>query len=331
MKTKKSFFTSIIAITIAIFLVSGCKKKADPIPDPTPTPFVSPTDSTSQTTRASDQSNVENESNQAMDEANSALLQVSTTRGVQTTCGYTIDSLQKATGKLTLNYDGTLCNGKIRTGSITVQLPWNGTNITTWATQGSVASLTFTDYKVVYPNNNNASIKFNGIHAVKNQSGGGWIQLYLGQAIIHKVRSHMQISFNGGTAIEWNSAKLRTLTFNNSTNVLHAAVAADSINVNNANEHILMWGINNMGDHFVITLNVDFSYDIWNPITNCIGKPLTGLIEYHGITYTITLTYGVDIGGVAVPPGTACPYGYSIAWTNTQSGACFSVTIPYPI
>lgn len=326
MKQKNSIIKGILAITIAIFFIAGCKKKVDDTPAPNPTPYVSPTDSTSQTTRASDQSNVDNESNQAMDEANSALGQVSTTRGMQATCGYTIDSSQKATGKLTLNYDGTLCNGKIRTGSITIQLPWNGTTITTWATAGSTSSLTFTNYKVVYPNNNNASIEFNGKHFVTNTSGGGWLALYLGTPIIHKVRSHQLISFNNATPIEWNSAIQRTVTYDNATGILNASAAADSLY---NNEHILMWGTNQMGDHFVITMPIDFSYDIWNPITNCVGKPLTGTIEYHGITFAITVNYGVNVDGTTPFTGT-CPYGYKIGWTNNNTGYSYSVVIPYP-
>lgn len=324
MKTKNSIFMSIIAISLAVFIIAGCKKKEEPAPTPTP-PIVSPTDSTSQTTRATDQSNVENESNQAMDEANSALGSVSTTRDSQTECAFTIDSTYKSSGKITLNYNGVACSGKIRTGSITIQLPYNGTTITTWSTIGATATLTFTNYKVVYTNNNK-SLKLNGSHTVTNVSGGGWIQLAMGNNLVHKVRSNMQISFDNATPIQWNSAKLRTLTYTGvfPNGILKATMAGDSLY---NNKKIAMWGVNSMGDHFTITVPIDFTYDIINPITNCIYKPLTGQIIYSGIAYEITLSYGVDTYGYAVTPG-VCPYGYKIAWDNGTT--ILSAIIPYP-
>lgn len=309
-----------MAITFAIIIIAGCKKKEEPAPV-TPPPIVSPTDSASQTTRASDQTNVENESNQAMDEANSALGQVSTTREIQA-CGYTIDSSQKLIGKITLNYDGAPCNGKIRTGSITIQLPYNGTTITTWSTIGAKAILTFNNYKVLYVSNNKY-MTYNGTHSVTNVNGGGWVQLYLGTPIVNKVRSNMQISFNGGTAIEWNSAKLRTLTYTGG--VLKVTMAGDTT-IGNYDD-VAMWGINPMGDHFTIDVPTDYTYDIINPGTNCIAKPLTGVIKYYGVTHVITLTYGVDVNGYTVLPG-VCPYGFSFSWTDAQT-ITHQVVLPY--
>lgn len=325
MKTKKILFTGVIAVMIAVFAISSCKKEEEPAPIVTP-PTVSPTDSTSQTTRASDQTNVENESNQAMDEANDVLMQVSTTRGVQATCGYTIDSSQKAYGKITLNYDGiTVCYGKKRSGSIDIQLPHVGTIVTKWSEVGATASLTFNNYKVVYQNNK--SLMLNGNHTIKNVNGGGVIQLIVFNIpIVQKVRSNMQISFNGGTAIEWNSAKLRTITHDNSTGIIKVTMAADSLP---NTEKIAMWGTNSMGDHFVIRLPIDYTYDVSNPINNntCNWKALTGQIVYSGITYEITLTYGVGIDGIIVTPG-VCPHGFKISWDNGQN--VVSAIIPYP-
>ena len=327
MKTKKVLFTSVIAVMIAVFAISSCKKEEEPAPIVTP-PTVSPTDSTSQTTRASDQTNVENESNQAMDEANSALQGVSTTREVQATCGYTIDSSQMTTGKIKLLYDGqTNCNGKIRSGSIDIQLPYSNGTITTWSTQNATAKLTFNNYKVVYVANNK-SLKLNGWHSMKNQTGGGWIQLAMGNTIIHIIKSRMFISFNGGTAIEWNSAKKRTLTYTGlfPNGLLKATMAGDT--VIGADSAVAMWGVNPMGDHFVINVPQDFSYNIINPINNntCNFKPLTGKIVYSGITNTIKLTYGVNqIGNAFTGP---CPFGYKIEWDNGQTSV--SAIIPYP-
>jgi hypothetical protein len=324
MKAKNQIFNSIIAILFAVFIIAGCKKKEEPAPVTT-APTVSPTDSTSQTTRATDQTNTENETNQAMDEGNDALGQVSTTREIQA-CGYTIDSSQKAIGKIILNYDGTACSGKSRTGSITIQLPYDGTAITRWSVQGAKAVLTFTDYKITY--SNGKYLKFNGTIFLTNVNGGGAVELFLfGQQITQKARLNLSINFNSPNAVEWHSAIIRTITMpgvaGTPNRIATVSIAGDTIL--GGYDKVAMWGKNTVGDNFIIEMPVDRSYDLINPITSCTLKCLAGTFIYHGIANIITLTYGVDMYGI---PTTACPYGYKFEWVNNE-GVLFKVILPY--
>ncbi|MES2140259.1 MAG: hypothetical protein V4511_11180 [Bacteroidota bacterium] len=316
MKTNKTIFKSIVAVAFAAFLIVGCKKEEEPV-----APIVTPAENASQTTRASDQSNTENESNQAMDEANSALGAVSTTRSVQS-CGMTIDSTYKSIGKITLNYDGTACSGKIRTGSITVQLPYSNGIITTWSTAGAIAKLTFNNYKVTYVSNNK-SLTFNGTHSVTNVNGGGWIQLYFGTPIVHEVRANIQLTFDDGTTRLWNAKVKRTLNYNNVTEVLKASTIGDT--AISGHNNVAFWGVNRIGESFIIDMPTSFSYDINNPITNCIYKPLTGVIVHYGVAHQLTLTYGVDASGYTA---TSCPFGYKFSWTD-GNGANQQLILPY--
>ncbi|MCE9538829.1 MAG: hypothetical protein K8R85_06380 [Bacteroidetes bacterium] len=316
MKTNNTIFKSIVAVVFAFFIITGCKKEEEPIP-----PTVAPTENASQTTRASDQSNTENESNQAMDEANSAMGAVSTTRSVQS-CGMTIDSTYKSIGKIILNYDGPACSGKKRTGSITVQLPYSNGVITTWSTAGATATLTFNAYKVTYVSNNK-SLTLNGTHKVTNVNGGGWLQLYFGTPIVHKVRADMQLTFDDGTTRTWQSAAKRTITYNNTTEVLKSLSAGDTII--SGHNNVAFWGVNRIGENFIIDMPTAFTYDINNPITNCIYKPLTGVIVHYGVAHSLTLTYGVDASGYAT---TSCPFGYKFSWTDGQ-GANQQIILAY--
>jgi len=321
MKTKHSIFRSIVAICFAIFIISGCKKKEEEAPAPTPVPTTD--GSTQQSQRASDQSSFENETNQAMDDANSALQGVSTTRGVQVYCNMTIDSSQKAIGKLTLNFNGLDCSGmKNRTGAIVIQLPYNGSTVTTWSTAGATASLTFNNYTVTYVSNNK-SIIFNGTHSVTNVNGGGWLTLYLGTPIVHKVRADMQLTFDDGTTRIWKAAKKRTLTYIGG--VLKVTMAGDTV-IGSYN-NVAFWGVNRMGENFTVDVPTAFSYDMVNPGTNCTYKPLTGVIVHYGVAHVLTLTYGVDTNGNSVTPGT-CPYGYKISWVDGQ-GATQQAVLSY--
>lgn len=317
MKTNRTIFKSIIAVAFAVLIIAGCKKEEEaPVVPP-----VTSAENASQTTRASDQSNTENESNQAMDEANSAMGEVSTTRSVQS-CGMTIDSTYKASGKLILNYDGTSCSGKIRTGSITIQLPFSNGIITTWSTIGATATLTFNNYKVTYVSNNK-SLTFNGTHSVTNVNGGGWLQLYFGTPIVHKVRANMQLTFDDGTTRTWMAAEKRTLSYNNVTEVLKASTIGDT--TLGGHVSVAFWGVNRIGESFIIDMPTAFSYDINNPITNCIYKPLTGVIVHYGVVHSLTLTYGVDASGYAT---TSCPFGYKFSWTD-GNGANQQIILPY--
>ena len=309
MKAPNLIFKALLGATIACFVIAGCKKKDDPAPTPNPTNNTS-TETTQQTLRSSDHSNVDNESNQAMDEANTAMSEVSTTRGVQSVCGAVIDSSQKAMGIIKLNYDSTIvCSGKKRGGQIVIQLPYSSGTITTWSTQGAVATLTFNNYKVTYVSTGK-KLTFNGTHSVKNENGGGWVELYfLGQPIVYKVRANMEITFEDGTTRSWHSAIKRTLE--NVSGVLKSSVISDTSTTDYPS--LAFWGVDRYGEEFYIDMPTDFSYKIVDP-ANCIFKP-TGQLFFHWSTKVLHITYGVNADGTVA---TTCPYGYKFEWTDLQ-------------
>lgn len=308
MKTKNSIFSSLLAIFIVIFIITGCKKNEDPAPTPTPA-IVSPTDSTSQTTRASDQSNVENESNQAMDEANSAMGQVSTTREVQAICGYTIDSSLKAQGKITLIYDGTTnCSGKTRSGKIFIELPVVNGVVTRMSTAGATAKLTFENYKIINVATNK-SIEFNGFHTVTDSTGYTDTALYLGTIVVYKIRGNVQITFTDGTSGTWNTAKRRILDISVMNNIASVSVSGDTV-INNYPGKAAFWGINRVGDSFTVTVPTPVEYKVI--FGTCLYRA-KGVVKYYWLTHEITVRYGVTNLGFYPDPA-PCPWGYSIEW-----------------
>lgn len=323
MKTKNLILKSFIAILFAGFIIAGCKKKE--VTTPAPPPVTTTNDGTpEQTQRACDQSNTGNESNQVMDDANSAMGGVSTTRGVQQYCNMTIDSSQKAIGKLILNYNGPDCfNTKNRTGSIEIQLPYNSVtqHVTRWSVAGATATITFVNYKVTYLSNNK-SITFNGTHSMTNVNGGGVIQLYLGTPIIHKIRANMQLTFDDSTSRTWRAAEIQTLSSVSGSGQVKATIIGDTTMGGHSN--VAFWGINRMGDSFIVDNPTPFSYNVYG--FPCLFKPLTGVFIYYGITHSITLTYGVDSNGNIVTAG--CPTSYKFSWLDAQ-GATQQVVLPY--
>jgi hypothetical protein len=195
-----------------------------------------------------------------------------------------------------------------RTGTITIQLPYNGTTVTTWSTPGATASLTFNNFKVTNLANNK-SITYNGVHQVTNVNGGGIIQLYLGTSIINKVRACMQLTFGDSTTRTWNVAETRTLSSVAYSGIVKATTTGDTVLA--GHNHVAFWGVNRLNESFTIDMPTPFSYMAYG--TTCLIKPRTGVIVFYGVSHSLTLTYGVDSSG---NPTTACPYGYKFSWVD---------------
>ena len=321
METSKFIFKTVIGVIIVCFVLSGCKKKDDDPQTAAPTSNPSPIGTTEQTQRASDQSEVETESNQAMDDANTAMGEISTTRDVQT-CGMTYDSSTTATtGIIVMTYDGTVCSGKKREGTITIQLPVQNGQVVRFSTAGAVATLTFTDYKVTYVSNNK-SIKLNGTHTIKNVNQGGWLALiFANTPIVHKVKANVEVEYGDGTECTWNAKKIRTISHTNG--VVKVSVEGDTVIGGHSNT--AFWGVNRFGDNYTIDVEEPFSYDWANPTTNCVFKPLTGKINFRWSTYLLTLTYGVNSDGTTA---TTCPFGYKFNW-NDVNNLPQEIILPY--
>jgi len=308
MENKKIIFRSITAILIAGALITGCKKNDNTI---VPTPV---DDGLQQSTAANDQSNVENESNQCMDDANSALQDVSTTREMESLpCNITVDSSQMTVGKIVLTYNGNNCNNtRSRSGSITIQLPYSNGVVTRWKVQGAVVSITFNNYKVT-DLSNNKSLTFNGVHSITNVNGGLLVNITTGNPIVHKIRANMILTFDDGTSRTWGAARTRTFTIAN--NIVSASLIGDTT-VDNYN-NVAMWGVNRYGASFDISVPTPVVYDIFGG--TCLFKPYSGVRVHYKLAHVITVTYGVDANGIAVTSG--CPYGFKANWINGQGVA----------
>lgn len=310
MKPQTHILKSIVAIAIIATTIASCKKREEAAPT---NPATTASETSQQTLRASDQSAVDNESNQAMDDINSALNDVSTTRDIQNLpCGSTLDTLQlHDSGFVMLNFDGiTYCAGRKRAGQIKIQLPFSNNTITPWHVQNCVVMVTFRNYKVTNLVDNK-SVVFNGIHKIKNVSGGGILELLGGTSIAHQIRAEMQITFDDGTQRTWHVARLRYLSFNN--NMIKCTLSGDT--TMNGYTHITTWGINRAGEDFSLDVPTPVSFYITGP--NCLYKPI-GQVVHHVGTKSLTITYGVDSGGIPVTGG-ACPYGYKLEWTDAQN------------
>ncbi len=324
MKTKKIIFKSILAITFAVFIIEGCKKKEEPAPVPVPViPFVSPTDSSSHQKRADDQSNIENQSNQAIDDANSTLMGVSTTR---TSCGMTVDSSQKADGIITMNYDGTVeCLSKKRSGSITLKLKVSNGVITRWSTPGAKLELTYNSYKVTYLPSNK-SIIFNGTHSMTDVTGYTLLSILNGTTILCKIRGSMQITYDDGSQRTINTARTRSydvkISYPFPSPSDHCDITESGDSTLSGIPNTAFWGYNRVNDYYTVVISEPIKYKTMGA---CLYKPKGIAIITWG-THQITINYGVPQNG-PYPDAASCPWGVQYMWTfNSVS---YSFKLPY--
>ena len=321
MKTKKTIKHLVDAVLVAAIMgliFTGCKKSSNSTVSPID-------DSPAQALSASDQSRVEEESNQSMDDVNSAMEGVSTTRSAQafsfaSCANISVDTSQAATGLIVLNYNGNNCaNTKLRSGSISIQLPYINGSVVRWHVQGASITLTFNNYKVTRLSDNK-SLTLNGTHTITNVSGGVIATITSGTPRVHKIRANMQLTFDDGTNRTWQAARTRTFTIAN--NIISEQIVGDTT-VSNYN-NVAMWGTNRAGTNFYISIPTPVVENILGG--TCLYKPLSGVRVHNGIAHPITVTYGVDTNGNAVTSG--CPYGWKANWTNGQ-GVAKQVIVSY--
>jgi hypothetical protein len=191
-----------ILFAIAILLVSSCRKDNS---------------SSDESISAEDSGNVTSALNSSTDDAANAVGGLNSlsgkTDGALSICGYTIDSTQKPSGIITINFDGTPCNNVSKTGSIVATLE-NYTGGTRWKDAGAVLKLEFQNVKVTKISSGK-SLTINGTHYITNTTGGvAWkvLQGLATSTVTHKhVADNFTITFDDGSQRVWSVRRSRTL------------------------------------------------------------------------------------------------------------------------
>ena len=313
MKTKKFLMKGLMVMALAALIITGCKKKNDDVePDTTPTT----TETTKNSNNAQDQTNVDQQSNESLDDVNAVLNENSNTRA-KLPCNVDIDSSGLTKGLIKLTYNGLSCDGlRNRTGVISVQLPVDANGkLIRWSAKGAKIIIKYDKYKVTTVANNKSTI-FNGEVTVTNVNGGGVWALITGTPIIHKLRGGMVITFDDGTTREWAVARTRTYTYA-ITVVLSVQDEGDTLI---AGKKVAYWGKNRAGDQFWLSIDKPIITNIWGGQLCRLWRPYQGVVvlasTVAGANQSLTITYGVDVNGNPITGAIDCPYGYKVNWTD---------------
>ena len=313
MKANNLVSKTFLAIAMVGILMTGCKKNDD-------TNAEDNTDDTAeQMVNAGDESRVSSENDEAIDEVNQVALSNARFRGAHIfngiiPCGASIDSAMASQGTITINFTGNNCaNTRSRTGSITLQLPYNATtmSVTPWTDAGCVLTVTFNAFKVTRLSDNKSQT-YNGTKTITNVNGG-----IVDDApdfvtpIVHLIQStSMQVAFDNGTTRTWNIDRTRTI--NRASNITTVSVTGNATQGGFSN--VSIWGINRKGNTFYLNIPTPVVLS-----SACSYHAMSGVRIHHGVVRDLTVTYGVDASGNAVTTG--CPYGYRLNWIGRNGNA----------
>ena len=311
MKTQ-NVMKSLMIFAISALLITGCKKKDDVEPEnPANTPAV-------HQSNAADQANVDQQSNESIDDVNKILNDNPNTRA-ELPCNITIDSAALMTqGLIKLTYHGLSCDQlRTRSGIISIQLPFDPATKKPihWNAKGAKIIVTYDNYKVTRVADNK-SITFNGKVTATNVNGGGVWVLLSGTPVIHQLRGGMVITFEDGTTREWAVARTRTYALSVAM-VLTVEEAGDTLI---AGKKIAYWGKNRAGDQFWLSIDKPVITNVFGGQLCRFYKPYQGVVvvasTVAGTTNSLTITYGVDVNGNPITGALDCPYGYKLNWKD---------------
>ena len=309
MKSNKLVYALALIVLSGSLVFTGCKKRKEFKKEDGQT-------STDNRTTQSENDNSLNDANQAI--SDQPLLHgrggsPNAIAGVLgTICGLTVDTNGLYMGKVMLNYNGTTCNNRTRTGSIRLTI-LNYTSGVRWKNVGAVLQVDYINYKITRASDGK-SVEFNGTQMVTNKTGGTWFDLFfLGQtSLATEVNgTNLYVSFDGtgGTAI-YNIN--RRFTYTIPSGVL--TCTGEGTGSNNGINNLENYGTTREGDAFTSEVSTPIVWNWtcgwWAPTQGAVN------IKVNSKSFDLKVTFAVDASGnvVSVAPNT-CAYGFKVEWS----------------
>jgi len=298
MNYKKIRYCLLFVVTIV-----GCAKE-------TTTRVNTTSNANTQSIIASDALTLNNELDQAVDDAIAVL-----SNHNAVIAGALSDSINPNVYEI--NYFGNEANNtKSRTASDSIHL-----NAIPWGTAGATATINFGDannkaYEVLFKNNN-TSITLTGKAVITNISGGLLQNLTPADSMVVHIKASVSYTYNDNATVvqlyTWNFNQLRILK--KADTVIYANTRGDTAIKRFTN--VESWGLNRYGDSAYCTITSTIVQNITN--LNLAYNPLSGAGIIQNISEPILATYGVNQQGGVISNGT--PYGFIITWTNNGGQA----------
>jgi hypothetical protein len=226
-------------------------------------------------------------------------------------CGLTVDTNGAYVGTVQLNFDGTTCNNRTRTGAIKLTILDHAIG-KRWKQAGCVMKVEYLSYKITRASDGK-SVKLVGTQYITNLSGGTWFNLlFLGQPTLeHSVTgTNLLATFDDNSSATYNIN--RKFTYTKSGSFVITCVG-EGIGSNNGLTSLENYGTTRNGDAFTSQV---ISPVVWN--TTCgAWAPIQGEVDIKvdSKEFKLNCLFGVDASGNPVSVGAnQCPYGAKIEW-----------------
>jgi hypothetical protein len=308
MKTKNLLLavTCLLITTSVIF--TSCKKKEDKV------------DESGQASSDSRQAISENDAsindiNQTISDYPLMHGRSSSPNQVASICGLSIDTIGSYTGTIKLNYNGTTCNNRTRTGSIKLTII-NYASGKRWKMAGCVMKVDYLNYRVTRASDGQF-IELNGTQMLTNVSGGTWWELLIGSQpnLSSSVTgTNLSVNFNGAGTASYNINRKFTYTWAN--NIL--TCTGEGIGTSGGINNLENYGTTRDGDAFTSQVLTPI---VWNSTCGW-GAPLSGqlLIKVASKNFDLVCQFGVNSSGTPITVGSnQCAYGWKLNWTIGSS------------
>jgi hypothetical protein len=223
-----------------------------------------------------------------------------------------IDTAGRSSGSITLNFDGTVCNNRARSGQIKLAIvDYNQGK--RWRDKGCVLQIQFVSYKITRASDQK-SIELNGIQQLSNESGGTWwdfLVLKTQNSLVHAMNgSDLKVKFESGKEATYNIHRRITYTLPNNILTCTAEGTGSKDNLSNLENY----GVTRNGENFTSQVTAPI---VWN-VTCGANAPLSGQVNalVSGKAFSLQCTFGTDRDGYQVTVGSnQCAYGWKLTWT----------------
>ncbi len=266
------------------------------------------------------------QTDQALADINQAIMGQSLLRGrnsessLETICGLDQDTSLVFSGIIRLIYNGTLCNGVIRTGTVMASI--QEYPLKKWKNAGTILKIDFMAYKAVWPSDGR-TIQIDGTGFLQNESGKTWYDLqYLNSPNLVQVLTGDNIKgmYSKDNVANYNLNRRMEYSFNSGTKVTTCRV--DGLGSSDGASSLENWGFTRDGKKFTNRVS---SPMIWKTSCGALA-PLEGelVIDVEDKEHDLICSFSIDKDGNTTNSDAPCPYGMQIKWsyknkTNTRN------------
>lgn len=308
MKTQNLFRFGFLMIAAMTLMFAGCKK------DTTTNKGSANTESMQQLTK--DEINVENASDQALNDVNMVLSpgKLKSTESWPCNATVTFGGIVNDTITIDIDYHGKDCsNTHIRSGHVIVKKRY----LEDWGLAGATVIVRLNNFTITKISNGK-SLTLNGTKHFQNVSGHYLWELGLDSTVTsieHRVWGTVTATFENGNRV-WNIARQRTFT----GSLIALVMTTDGFGSADGYTNLATWGINRNDEQFYSSITQSVVHK-----QVCNWDPCSGIIihEIPAASKSATITFGYDSNNNLITNGD-CPTRYRVDWVvGSNSGTFF--------